>query len=132
MATGFHARWTCSYMGCVWYEITDATGRYEVEVRHRLGDYERSILNGPQCVKDCETAIGGIHRSSHSWEPVPAETVAAFNAWRMAEYEAFVAKGRLRGWDISEEKPPEPVRGIHYVIGAGWIDSYPAAISEAA
>lgn len=86
----------CSYQGCVWFSVTDATGTYEVEFRHSLPDYERKVLNGGaqgEYAKEVEALIGWLvprHRRENG--PVPAATVRAWNAWRVAECKAWLRK----------------------------------------
>jgi hypothetical protein len=48
-------QWTCSYMGCRWYRVTDSTGSYKIEERWQAGDYELSISKSPSgdFMKDC-------------------------------------------------------------------------------
>jgi hypothetical protein len=87
-------RWTCSYMGCVWFEASDDTGTYEIELRRELSAYERAQLNGGPdgaYAAEVERLIGWLQKT-HGRGPVPAETVAAFNAWRMAEHHRFMRR----------------------------------------
>ena len=124
-------RWTCSYMGTVWYQVTDATGTYEAELRHQLSDYESSICNGDDVRQESRSAIGILRRScpvkltsgEYSFA-VPRETVEAFNAWRAAEHAERVAK--LRGDTdrygiIADNDPilkaPIPAKHGEYVHG---------------
>src|SRR5215217_7139156 len=77
-------RWTCSYQGCVWFQVSDHTGVYEVQFRVRLEEYERRTLNGPDVVAAEESVIRWLKRYG---QPVPLETVQAFNAWQREEAE---------------------------------------------
>lgn len=121
-------RWTCSYMGCAWYEVSDHTGTYEVQLRHHADDYELSIANGDDVRRDMKAAIGLLHRSGRSWEPIPCETVDAFNAWRLSERAKHIAEmqsqphryGDIDPNDTTLFPPIMPVRGAVYVVGPGW------------
>jgi hypothetical protein len=133
-------RWTCSYLNCVWYEVTDETGTYEVELRRRVSDYERSITSytDEAWERDVVAAIGILHRTS-STRPIPDETVAAFNEWQQSVREEWIAKwkanpdryGLFDPTDISAQ-PFEPVKGGHYVIGKGWVVTYDPTVQKAA
>lgn len=127
-------RWTCSYMGCTWFEVSDGAGTYELELRRSAEPYELSIANGDDCRRDMVAAIG-ILRSSHCNKTprlfeVPAATVAAFNTWRLAEHREHMARldaqperyGVIAA-DDPLRKPPLAARQGHYVIGEGWKDS---------
>lgn len=124
-------RWTCSYQGCVSYEVTDATGTYEAELRREVSDYELAHANGDDVRQEMRSAVG-ILRRSHSiavsmterTSEVPAETVAAFNAWRLAEHEKLLASLRSqphRYGTIPDDdplaQPPEPAARGRYVNG---------------
>lgn len=146
-------RWKCSYMGTVEYEISDRTGVYRAEIRHSVGDYELSIANGETVRRDMKAAIGILHRchftdsefrascDSGTGGPfyvVPAETVAAFNAWRAAEHAEHIAKLEAEphsygviAADDPIRKPPMVAVGGHYMIGTGWIkhDAQPEAVA---
>lgn len=125
MKTNF--RWKCSYMGTVWYQVTDATGTYEAALRHSIGNYELSICNGDTVRRDAKAAIGLLVRDCNSAVAVPPETVAAFNAWRAAEHAAHMAKldsqperyGVIAPNDELRQ-PPMVARAAIYVCGPGW------------
>lgn len=119
-------RWTCSYMGCVDFEVIDPIeGRFEIEERREASDYERSISSydddgWQRCIV---ASIGTIRRRSYTSRPIPERIVDAFNAWRAAEHEAARAKmlaqphrygsaEELEPW-LEEHRPPAVV-GAHY------------------
>lgn len=85
-----------AFMGVVEYEVTDATGTYRAEIRHSYTDYELSIANGDDVRRQIKEEVGILRRHScasrtdHSFE-MPAATIEAFNAWRLAEHLAFIA-----------------------------------------
>lgn len=88
-------RWTCSYQGCAWFQVCDDTGTYEIELRHRLEDYERACLNGGPdgaYAKECARLIGYLVPRYPRASPLPLSTVAAFNAWQIAECKEWVRK----------------------------------------
>lgn len=113
--------WKCSYLNCLWYEVIDETGRYEIEERRRVSDYERSISNYDadgwnRCVV---AAIGSILRTCNNDKPIPPATVAAFNRWRAEEHAASLAKMRARperyGAILDKDFPTPPVvKGARY------------------
>jgi hypothetical protein len=120
-----HFIWRCSYQGCVWFDFTDSTGRYEVRLRTRLEDYERERLNGPDVIRDEESVIGYLIRNG---QPIPAETVHAFNAWRREE-----ARKWNRKFDDNPDRygtiaPDDPIRqptwlakgSAHWQMPDGW------------
>lgn len=132
-------RWTCSYLNCVWYEVTDETGTYELELRRRVSDYERKLANytDETWERDVVAAIGVLHRTD--CKPIPSSTVAAFNAWQKAMREQRIAEwkanpDRYGPFDPNSEtvKPVVPVKGGHYEIGKGWVITYDPAAQEAA
>ncbi|TJW14416.1 MAG: hypothetical protein E5W82_10595 [Mesorhizobium sp.] len=131
-------RSTCSYMGCVWFEVRDQTGSYKAELRVALGDYERSILNyDPDGIrKHVENAIGLLTRCvADNAGEIPAATVAAFNAWRLAEHERHMAHLRANperyGTEFSEPwfQPPLPVSAGRWTRESGWSRVEPMAIA---
>lgn len=131
-------RWKTSYMGCVWYEIVDETGRYEAELRNKLGDYERSILNYDPAgiAKHVESAIGLLTRCvCDNAGEISAATIAAFNAWRLAEHEKQMAHMRANpqryGTDFPEPwfQAPLPVAAGRWTKETGWTRVEPAAIA---
>lgn len=124
-------RWTCSYRGSVWYEVRDATGVYEAELRRTLSDDDLAEANGDDVRSEMRTALG-ILRRSHSIPvqgaertyEMPAATVTAFNAWRAAEHARLLADMRAqphRYGQIADDDPlakaPEPVARGRYVLG---------------
>lgn len=132
-------RFTCSYIGCIWYNVTDESGTYSVEFRHCFSDYESSISNGDDVRRDCRDAIGILRREHCSdsdmtaWRldkrapcfAVSQSTVDAFNAWRAEERASHLAKMKAdpaRYGENSESvfSPIIPARRGWYVSGAGW------------
>jgi len=132
-------RFKCSYMNCTDYEVHDETGSYIVETRNRVCDYERSVYNGgpAEIERDLVGAIGKMHRNPSNYWQIPAATVHAFNAWRKAEHEAFMAKldgAPERYGEIAADDPlrraPMPMDGAHYEVGEGWVVDTLAATEE--
>ena len=135
MGKRIHFSFRAGYMGCIWYDVTDESGSYQICHRHTLGDYERSIANGPDTVRYMETQIGGVWRCSASTNPLPREIVDAFNAWREASFEHSMATLRGKygdGIDLSDCRTPVPARAVHCIIGEGFVDTFPAETAEAA
>ncbi|MHC2251015.1 hypothetical protein ACVILK_000707 [Bradyrhizobium embrapense] len=116
--------WQCSYMGTVYYRVTDETGSYEVSIRHSVSDYELSIANGDDVRHAMRTGIGMLVRHA---EALPADIVAAFNDWRAAEHAAAMAKldaapqryGVIAP-DDELRKPPMIARAASYDPARGW------------
>jgi hypothetical protein len=126
-------KWTCSYQGTIWYQVTDHTGTYEAQFRRCAEQYECEGYNG-DAARDLVAAIG-IFCRSHSLPnsnerlfEVPQSTVDAFNAWRIAERARHVAEiksqpHRYREVDESDPLLFPPIlsaRQGYYVIGEGW------------
>lgn len=126
--------WKGSAFGYQWFQVYDATGTYEAELRHSVGAYELSIANGDDVRRDMQGAIGLLVR--HASVPdegggrtfaVPQATLEAFNAWRLAEHESAVAKIRAhpeRYGVLDDDDPilraPMVARRGTYVTGEGW------------
>src|SRR4051812_5289227 len=88
-------RWTCSYQGCAWFRVCDDTGTYEIELRHRLEDYERTRLNGGPdgaYAQECARLIGYLVPRYPRTNPLPLSTAAAFNIWQIDECKEWVRK----------------------------------------
>lgn len=125
-----HFAWKCSYLSLIEYRVTDETGSYLAEIREGFSDYERSICNGPDVVRDCLASVGMVYRvNGHGPDysrAMPAATVAAFNAWRAARHAEALAKMRAdpyRYGEISDSDYPAPIEALRgdYVTGKGWI-----------
>jgi hypothetical protein len=126
----FEFRWKCSFMGTIDYEVFGDGETYRIGVRRSASDYERSIFNGgdQEWQRDVVSAIDLVRRSSSPSQPLSPETVAAFNAWLLAEHEASIAKMKAkpeRYGFLAEDDPllraPRPVIGARYEVGSGWI-----------
>jgi hypothetical protein len=73
----------CSYMGQVWYDVIDQTGKYEMHIRWETSAYELSIWNPAgdyerDAVRLVDWAVAGGRR-------IPTETLLAWNAARRAQ-----------------------------------------------
>lgn len=112
--------WTCSYMGCTWYNVYPTDGpKYSIELRRNLGDYERSILNrktDPE--REIVPTIGMIRREYRSDIPISPEVVDAFNVWRDAEHDAFVATLRKKPSKFGEMHPSDHLIQRPIQVGA--------------
>lgn len=134
-----HFRWQSSYMGTVDYMVTDATGTYRAALRHTLGDYERSILNydAAGIAKHVESAIGLLTRCvCDNAGEIPAATIEAFNAWRMAEHEKLESHLRANPERYGDEsnwrdicRRPEPVAAGRWTRESGWTRVNPVSIA---
>lgn len=127
--------WTCSYQSRVDFHVVDHTGGYEITLQRELNPwYDELETCTEEGRRDVRATIGTIRRAYHATNPIPASTVAAFNAWRDREHKALVAKftvdpdryGPRERWE-SLFPPPKPVRGAQLVIGQGWIYTDPVA-----
>ncbi|KGT73712.1 hypothetical protein MA20_42965 [Bradyrhizobium japonicum] len=111
-------------MGTVYYRVTTATETFEASIRHSVSDYELSIANGDDVRRAMRTGIGMLVRSI---DPLPADIVAAFNAWRAAEHMAQMAKldaaperyGIIAA-DDELRRPPMIARAASYDVATGW------------
>lgn len=124
--------WKASYFGCVAYTVTDETGTYEAELRHSVSAYELSIANGDDVRREMASAVGILRRHNLTdngrWFEIPAATVKAFNAWRLAERSRILAEMKAapdRYGEIDESDPfifPPliPARAGFYESGRGW------------
>lgn len=130
MTTKPRFRWTFGYMGTVGFNVTDATGTYEAELRTQLSDYESSICNGDLVRQECRSAIGILRRANCQkvgtlWSyAMPTDTVAAFNAWRAAEHAERIAeiKRQPERYGVLADddpilQPPMVARAGDYVFG---------------
>lgn len=134
MATKPTFRWRVSYMGTVWYDVTDETGSYSAALRHSASNYELSIANGDEVRRDIKTEIGILRREfpARDGYAMPAATVAAFNDWRMERHRAFMAhleaapeRYGVIAADDALRQDPKPARRGDYVAGAGWRELEP-------
>ena len=120
-------RWTCSYMGCRRYRVTDETGSYEIVERWEASDYEKSIYNhADNDWNDTILAeVGTIRRSYNVTVPIPAATVAAFNIWRQDNHSKQIAgmDAQPERYELAPDdpirKPPQTVTGAMYEPGMG-------------
>ena len=103
----------CSYQGSTWFDVWDATGMYQIELRRSADDYERKFYNGDDAdwQRNIVAMIGVMRGASGSIErEIPADTLRAFNAWRQAEHDEHLAQMRAQperyGTDLSDIKPP--------------------------
>jgi hypothetical protein len=92
MTAQYQFKRECSFMGEIDFVVFGDGTPYGLTLRHMLGDYERSILNGGEeyAVRMVEPLIGRVRNRHDPLKPVPAAVLAAFNAWRLAEWEGFM------------------------------------------
>lgn len=118
-----HFKFRSSYMGCVWFDITDETGTYQAKLRTGLGDYERSILNphAPGIQEECLSAIGLLTKCvADNRGEISQETISEFNAWRLSEHNAAMAIVQNRFPDEYDFLPPSPVYAGFWESGKHW------------
>lgn len=123
-------KWHCSYQGSVWFEVWDETGKYELELRRSAEDYERKFYNGDDAdwQRNVVNMIGVLRRSHNIDREVPSATLQAFNAWRKAEHDTWIAQmiaqphryGDPKTWQPSFGQPPTPARAAARYEN-GWI-----------
>lgn len=118
-----------SYMGCTWFTVTDQTGTYEAKLRRVLGSYERSILNPHAAPEDVvsfadqvASEIGILSRCvCDNAGEISAETIAAFNHWRLTEHNRVNAYFEERDMlDACDLLPPPVVTAGRWTRGHGW------------
>ncbi len=119
----YHFRWTCSGMGETDYAVSGAGAIKHLRVRYDAGDYFKSISSYSDLDWEREVVASlGLLRSDAcgSGQEMPQDLVDAFNAWRLAEYEASRAKilGDYARYGIKPEDyanaisaPPSVLRG---------------------
>lgn len=133
----------CGFMGEVDYTVTDASGTYIATVRHKLSDYERSILNPHAGAGDVvpyadqvASEIGILRRCvCENAGEISAETVAAFNHWRATEHARaleYMAANPERFGDVSDMVAPPPVTAGRWTRGHGWTPVAPVEMARAA
>ena len=118
--------WKCSYLNSVFFDVLDGPdGCYEIELRHRLSDYESSIYNGGADAyrRDCGHLVGMLRAG----QPIDLETVEAFNAWRAMEHASQVQYMRERPQRYGPESdwadsvtPQLLARGAAFYDTGGW------------
>src|SRR5215468_8113638 len=97
---GYRFAWSCSYRGTVDYKCYGLSDRFggacQLELRHDANLFPADLYNGTadEYRRDIVASVGVLHFHNDSSRPMPAELVDAFNAWRMAEHAALVAKLR--------------------------------------
>ena len=111
-------------MGTVAYAVTTATETFEVSFRHSVSDYELSIANGDDVRRAMQTGIGMLVRGAN---PLPADIVCAFNAWRAAQHASAMAtfdsqpeRYGFIGPDDELRRPPMIARAASYDRATGW------------
>lgn len=113
----FDFEFQCSYMGRAEYRVRSGRDLLGTIVfRTGVSDYERSIYNGDPAELDAETGLAWwMHRHQ---EPMPAEIIDAFNAWRMAQFEA--ARARFGEEFTPETDRPRALRAGMWSPAAGF------------
>lgn len=118
-----------AYRGTLWFDCYgQEEGSGELELRMGLDDSERAELNyTPEALERDVLGSIGVLQWRHGLEPVPQAMLDAFNAWRLAEHSAAIAK-----MDAAPERygltPDDPLRtppplawaGGQYMVGEGW------------
>jgi hypothetical protein len=130
--------WRVSFADYIEFEVTDDSGTYRVEMRQRPPSaYWLKYANGDDVRRDMHADLGLLRRCGCGDNParlfeVSAATVDAFNAWRLAEHHAHMARldaepdryGFIPADDPLRAPPLVAWRGF-YVIGQGWQHSDP-------
>lgn len=128
-------KWTCGYRGETWFQVQDATGRYEVRLRNRPPDeYDLRIANGNDVRQEMITGVG-ILRCEHTGSikartlqeaidtlTVSPELVAAFNEWRLAEHRAHIAYMESLPERYGTIGPDDKIRDAPLVARRGRLD----------
>jgi hypothetical protein len=121
----------CAYQGEVWFTVTDQTGSYSLQLRTHVPEYLRSTFNGDDSAfqRQVVDIVGVLTREYRIDQPVPMDTAQAFNAWRLAEYDAAclqieadpIRYGQFdRATDSRLRSPVLAHSTAHYVSGDGW------------
>jgi hypothetical protein len=123
--------WKCSYQGESWFNVMDRTGTYSLQLRTHVPDFLRRTFNGDDSAfqRQVVDMVGVLTREYRIDQPVPLDTAQAFNAWRLADYDATcrqieadpVRYGPFNGATDSRLRPPVLAHSIaHYFPGQGW------------
>src|SRR5262245_27369407 len=126
-------RWTCSFAGCVDFEVTGDGERYKVEMRMTEPcEYWLRQANGDDVRRDMRQSVGllirrGGRRPGFGIGEVSPAVLDAFNRWRLADHRRHVAEldarpdkyGHIAADDPLRRDPLVAWRG-RYVIGEGW------------
>jgi hypothetical protein len=117
-------------MGAVYYDVMDETGRYEIEVRRSVCDYQRSIYNGgpAEFERDVVGAINLARRSTFCDKAIPESTLHAINRILQAEHVASIRQieadpfryGVLEADDKLRRAPPILSAAVYKPTG-GWL-----------
>jgi hypothetical protein len=107
------AEFKCSYMGTVEYRVWSRDFCAIVDCRLSLGDYERSIANGADCLRDMEAKVG---LGSIGLDAPPPEAIGAINAHRRQKWQE--ACDRFGALEIGP--PPEDVRAGRWAPETSW------------
>lgn len=122
-------RWTCGWFGGTEYEVHGDGPAYRVEVRNDASEELRRHLGykDETWFGEILPSIGLLRRSHRADQPLKPEVVEAFNAWRRAEYDRWMAeiKANPDKYGTLDDNPmwapPAEVRGGHFVVGTGWM-----------
>jgi hypothetical protein len=132
--------WKVSYQHTAGYEVHGDGPRYLIEERREPSAYDLETYNGTmdQWNREVIGSVGTIHRLKEMTTPIPQAVVDAFNAWRLTEWErdvgAILADRRYDGIGRNDSifKPPQKVKGAHWVPGTGWAIQHEASMERAA
>jgi len=116
------------YMGHTGTRVSGTGEPFEVAVRHTVSDYERRHMSGGEdAFVQAVAEIGMLRREHNIDREMPAELVAAFNAFRAAEHarsivqiEADPRKYGVLDADDPIRVPPITAWGARYVRDVGW------------
>lgn len=130
-------RWTCGFAGETEFEIHEPSGAtFKAELQHSISDYWRDNWTGI-ALAERESRLGLLVRSvCDNAGEISAETLDAFNAWRLREYELQMAEMESRperygdSATLRAEFPaPAPVSAGRWTKGSGWTRVMPAALA---
>lgn len=121
-------KWTCGFAGGTEFEIREPNGAtFRADLQHTISDYWREQWRD-RALPEIESRLGLLVRGvCDNGGEIFAETIDAFNAWRLREYERqmstmcaqphrYGAADQLR----AEFPAPTPVAAGHWTKESGW------------
>lgn len=121
----FQFTWKCSYLGEIWYQCdgTDADRTGLLVLREpRLSDgYEKSTMDSDYWEANVLPLMYAVRWYNDPNRPVPGDVVAAFNAWRDAEWRAVYAHIAADPERYGEIDAADEIRRSRVPVFGAWL-----------